>query len=1120
MADLRIRLLGAFQASIEGKLIQKFESNKVRALLTYLVVESSQPHARESLIEMFWPEVPPKRGSSNLSQALYNLSQVLNTSETNDRFLLRSFESVQFNPECDYWLDVEVFNRQFDLARKDGDLAAYQEADQLYQGDFLSGFVLDGSPAFDEWLLIERHRLQRRALLGLGKLAQQYAQDGDLDAALRYSWRQVELDPLNETATRQLMRLLEESGQRSQALTQFERLQVLLSEELDILPEQETIALRDKIRGQDPKAGISAQRRDNLPAFLTPLVGRQRELAELQDQLSSPGCRLLTILGPGGSGKSRLALEAARLMRNSFPQGLVFVPLNPVQSVDSILGALLEALDLTPIEQEDPADQLINYLRGKQILLVLDGFEHLLAGSALVLKLLQGAGGFKLLVTSRMRLNLKGEYLYPLNGMGYPPQGASLAEVQDSDAVQLLIHTLRHADPGYQPDATDLVHLHRICQQVLGMPLGILLAASWGGTLAVEEIAGMVGKSLDLMAASWDDLPARQRSLRATFEYTWNLLSERQQAIFQAVSVFRGPFTRQAARSVSGATPYELRELVERSLLLMKSPGWYELHELLRQYGRKALSDVPDIEQQVCCRHTSYYLGQLASLAPDLKGGGQIVALGKIDLDHENYRAAWNWAARSGDWGVLQGTLESFCLYYDLSLRFQEGESACRAALDGLPLIEGYPNFFLLRLHILIWQSRFTRLLGQPAKAYKILELAKDLWENIDQEGHTAQHAAAFFAFEEGNNRFYKDRSASIDCFQRSLQIYHELDDGWGISTALSRLGLIAHHTGNYQEAVEIYTECLELNRILGAQRSIAITLINLGQNLLRLGSVEQAEDHISEGVAILQQVGNQGGIARGYFELARFYFWIGDFIRSCQYNEKAIPIFNELGMLDQYIFASIGLGLGLSHRGKYFEAINRVVDDLPLAQELDSRREIGLVFVILGMAYLGRSEFEQAENSANRSAQQYRNLNQQEELCLALAVLVYIKLGLDQYQRAVDYLHEILQIGLEIHGLYPILYTLYAAALMFMVRGKNEKALEIAALAERYPFVAKSVWFEDIAGRKIESITETLQPEVVNAAQERGRKRDIWETARELQEEFQLLLKESPKEMASDIGC
>jgi hypothetical protein len=161
------------------------------------------------------------------------------------------------------------------------------------------------------------------------------------------------------------------------------------------------------------------------------------------------------------------------------------------------------------------------------------------------------------------------------------------------------------------------------------------------------------------------------------------------------------------------------------------------------------------------------------------------------------------------------------------------------------------------------------------------------------------------------------------------------------------------------------------------------------------------------------------------------------------------------------------------------------------------------MVFLILGMAYLGRAEFEQAEKSANKSAQEYQILNQQEEHCVALAVLVYTKLGLDQYQRAVGYLHEILQIGLKIHGLYPILYTLYASALVFMVAGKNKKGLEIAVLAEQYPFLAKSVWFEDIAGRKIKTITGTLPTELVKAAQERGRKRDIWETARELLDEL-----------------
>jgi tetratricopeptide (TPR) repeat protein len=281
------------------------------------------------------------------------------------------------------------------------------------------------------------------------------------------------------------------------------------------------------------------------------------------------------------------------------------------------------------------------------------------------------------------------------------------------------------------------------------------------------------------------------------------------------------------------------------------------------------------------------------------------------------------------------------------------------------------------------------------------------------------------------------------------------------------------------------------------------MTLINLGQNLIRLGNFEKGEQNILEGVSILHQIGDQGGVARGFFELARYYFWVGEFAKSCQYNEKSIPIFYKLGILDQYLFASIGLGLGLSHQGKYTEAIDRVRENLSFAKDLDSRREIGMAYVILGMAYLGQGEFEQAEKSAHISAKQYRNLNQQEELCLALAVLVYIKLALSEHQKAADYLQEILQIGLATKALFPILYILNAAALLLFERGIVDKAFEVSELVKNYPFVQKSRWFEDISGRKITALTESLPENVVRASQDCGCKRDIWETARKLLEEL-----------------
>ena len=692
-----------------------------------------------------------------------------------------------------------------------------------------------------------------------------------------------------------------------------------------------------------------------------------------------------------------------------------------------------------------------------------------------------------------------------LKGMQYPEEGTSQIEIQQSDAVQLFVAGLRRTLPDYEPTLEDLDYLYQVCQQVHGMPLGILLAASWGATLNVKEIAIMVCQSLDYLAADWTDVPERQRSLRATFDYTWNLLGKKERNFFQKLSVFRGAFSRRAASIVSGATAYELRNLVERSLLWCRTPGWYEMHELLRQYGREKLAQLAQVGKEVCDRHCDYYLKQLTRLGDDLKSSQQVAAITSIDLEHENFRAAWNWAASQGIASHQVTVVEPICLYYEISLRFQDGEQACEMAVKGLPEKPDNQEKLLLLMRLFTWLSRFSRLLGQTDGASQLMEKAQVCFEKAKLAEYKVHNVEAFILLEQGNTHFHKDRGAAATCYLKALELYRSLDDSWGSAKTLARMGLLAHHAGNFKEAVQCYSESLELYRASGDPRGIANALIGSGQNSLRLGLTEQGERYIDEGVALLQKIGDRVGVARGYFELARYYFWIGDFTRSVQLNgTAAIPIFEDLGILDQYIFASIGLGLGFSHLGRYSEAISRVVTSLPLAQEQDARREIGLANVILGMAYLGQSDFEEAENWAHKSVKQYRDLNQQEELSLALSILVYTQLGLDQSHQAEIYLSEILCIAIDISGIYPILYILLAASLTLMKRGDIGLALEIFAMAERYPFVGNSRWFEDIAGQEIVAAAESLPPELVAAAQERGQARDIWETAAELLNEFE----------------
>ncbi|NIN64081.1 MAG: SARP family transcriptional regulator, partial [Anaerolineae bacterium] len=339
-------------------------------------------------------------------------------------------------------------------------------------------------------------------------------------------------------------------GQRSTALAQYETCRRALTEELGVGPTAETVTLYERIQTEEdftPPAPL-----DNLPPAPTPFVGREEELAELAELLANPDCRLVTLFGPGGIGKTRLALQVAADQVGAFAHGVYFVPLASVSTPEFILPTMANVLNLYFDGKPDPEEQLLNYLRQKEMLLVLDNLEHILEGSALLAKVLWHAPGVVLLATSRERVNLQEEWVYEIEGLTYPKDQAS-EEIESYSAVELFVQAARRIQRKFT--LVEQVHpsVIRICQMVEGMPLGVELAAAWVPVRSCEEIAGEIERNLDILSTSLRNVPKRHRSLRAAFDHSWNLLSEQEREVFRQLSVFRGGFQAAAAEKVAGA---------------------------------------------------------------------------------------------------------------------------------------------------------------------------------------------------------------------------------------------------------------------------------------------------------------------------------------------------------------------------------------------------------------------------------------------------------------------------------------------------------------------------------------------------------------------------------------
>jgi predicted ATPase/DNA-binding SARP family transcriptional activator len=648
-ALLTLRLLGTPQVSRDGSPLTGFISAKAQGLLYYLAV-TGRPHTREALAGLFWGDMPEAQAAKNLRNVLSNLRALAGAQ------LLITRQEVTFDRASPYWLDVELFLATLgDAATRD--LGALHRAVELYQGDFLDGFYVGEALAFEEWVLGRRALLKGHVLQALHTLVTRHLEREEYAAGIDYANSLLAIEPWREETHRHLMVLLARSRQRSAALAQYETCRRVLARELQVEPMPETTALYEHIRA------AAAPPPHNLPPQPTAFVGRQPELAEVARFLSNPGAQLLTLVGPGGIGKTRLALQAAaRCVEpeasydTHFADGVFVVPLavglpGMGEAPPSLIAAMADALHFSFQGPVHPQAQLLGYLREKHMLLVLDNFEHLVAEARQLGDILRLAPGIKLLVTSRTRLNLQEEWLLELTGLEYPagdPQSlaAEARPLEAYSAIALFVQQARRVRPGFVLQPASEPAVVRICQLAEGVPLAIELAASWLRVLSGPEILAELEQGLDFLTSSLQNVPARHRSLRAVFEHSWALLLPLEQSLFQRLSVFRGGFRREAAAAVVGASLLLLAGLADKSLLRRNAEGRYEVHELLRQYAEEHLRSTAGEFEQVHDQHCRYYADLLAAYQPQLQGSGAELqaAMAALHAEQENVRAAWNWA--------------------------------------------------------------------------------------------------------------------------------------------------------------------------------------------------------------------------------------------------------------------------------------------------------------------------------------------------------------------------------------------------------------------------------------------------------------------------------------------
>ncbi len=1109
MSSLRLFLLGPPRLERDGVALE-FDTHKNIALIAYLAL-TDRGHSRETLITLLWPELAPERARAGLRRNLSALRKSLG-----GEWLVVDREAVGKDSTADFWCDVERFHALLHVRQKhdhpDGKdcpecLAALAEAVELHRGDFMAGFSLRDSVAFDEWQSFQTESLRQELAAALEQLGRGYSCRGEFGQAIPYARRWAALDPLHEPAQRWLMRLYAEAGQRVAALHQYQECVRILRAEVNLPPSEETTSLYEQIRtglvGREESP--IPQPRHNLPAQTTRFIGRQEMLAGIKGCLQSPDCRLLTLVGPGGSGKTRLALEAGAALLDEFEHGVFFVSLSPIQSVEAIVPTVAQAIGFSfhgaagGGTEVEPRQQLLDYLRRKRMLLILDNFEHLLQGVKLVIETLDAALHVKILVTSRARLNLQGEHLFPVAGMSLP-----------DDAVELFVASARRVRPDFGLTADNMADVIRLCRLVEGMPLEILLAAAWVPMLSPVAIAAQIGQSIDFLETDLRDLPERQRSMRAVFDHSWTWLTMRLRAMMQALSVFRGGFTWQAAQQVAGASLQELRVLVDKSLLHPAPTDRFEMHELLRQYAEEKLeigdrrlengaqSPISDLKSQVYNRHCGYYVSALERWAVDLKGSGQRRALAEMDVETENTRTAWNWAVAQGQVERLEQAMEALCLFYYRRSRYEEGATLCRAAAERLQTATP-DNGSRVRARALVWQSAFEQELGHIELAGRLLRQSQALIGKLESSQRDMQAERAFVLLRMGEVVYDSDRREAGRLFEQSLVLYRTLGDRWRTAHVLRALGSITLNVGDYSRAKQLYKESLVIRRALGDQWGIANSLQGLGRVALSLGEIEEGERLVREGIAISEEIGDQAGIVKGLGNLAVLLPWSGKFAEAQAILEKSRAICEDMGFRVGLVYTVAHLSTTKGHLGEYEPARSLAYQCLTLAREINHSWALGDSLIVLGGVALVEQDYDKAWQFFQESLSVYREAGQQETTGFALVFSAVAALRLGQLSLARRTLCEALRMVAAIGAFEPSVATLAAVALFLIEQGQPERAVELYATVSRYPLVSDSCWYQDLFGRHIAAAAAKLLPEVVAAAQESSRVLDLDATVAEL---------------------
>ncbi len=958
---LHISVLGEFRVRVDDRdiLPKDWKRRKAAAILKILALAPGYRLHREQMLELLWPELDPDQAANSLYQALHAARRTLDPRPGNaERFLMLRDQVVQLNPNISLWVDAMAFEKAVIEAHRQRDERTYQRALDLYTGDLLP------DDRYEPWANDRRESLREAYVSLVLELAGSEGETNDHSATVAALRRILSADPLHEPAHRALMRLYARSGQRQQAIRQFEMLRETLADELDVEPDPESERLFEQIRAGEMSGrstqttledGAHHQRpRHNLPAPVSSFIGREWEKGEIRRLVDRS--RLLTLTGPGGCGKSRLAVEVAADMLDEYPDGVWLVELASLTDPALVPQEIAAALDLREMPGQSLTDTLTSWLKPRRVLLVLDNCEHLIDACAhLVELLLRAVSSLHVLATSREPLRIAGETTWLVPSLSLPDPGdrADVDTLLEYEAVQLFVDRAGHIAPGFALTPENAAAVAQLCYRLDGIPLAIELAAARVRTLNVGQIVERLSDRFQLLRGGSRSALSRQQTLQAALDWSYELLSEPERVLFARLAVFSGGFDLEATERVCGVAPLEatsiiadlLMQLVDRSLVVVSVADGsirYALLETMRAYGRERLAERGELDS-LRRAYAEHYSALATQADRQIRGSGSRQGIKRLDDEHENLRAALEWCHEQAQSGApeagltLAGTLYWF---WHLGGHFSEG----RGWLARM-LAERSGDRTRGSAMALTGAGVLSLGVGEYGEGRRLLNEGIDIWRELDEPPGLA--GALVWA---GHAELFHGRVTEARARHReALVIFAELNDRWGTALSTHGLGLDAVEADEHALGRSLFDGCLAIFRELQDDWGTAITLQHMANLTYRIGDFAAARQQVAEVITLEQHIGDTWLELQSQSLLGEIARADRDYETAALAVEKGLAIAEDLLHFVGIAWISRNAGFVALAQGDIVEARSRFREGLALFQLRDY--PLGIACCLVGFA-------------------------------------------------------------------------------------------------------------------------------------------------------------------------